>query len=712
LPERLVFFRTMVRRTAAVLVLVSVVELAGQRPFAPPVSVDADDIGGVVTSASGPEVGVWVIAETTDLPTRFAKVVVTDQQGRFLVPDLPRATYDLWVRGYGLVDSSRVRSMPGRTTNLTALTAPSASAAAEYYPALYWFSMLRVPGRQEFPVGKVASQGAWLNTIKTGACQSCHALGTNGMRTVPATFAAAGTSVEAWTRRLQSGSARALMARDINRLDPERALSLFADWTDRIAAGELPAAKPDRPQGIERNLVITMWDWSRPTAYLHDAVSTDRRNPRINANGKVFASAEDSTDLLPVLDPGMHAVTELTHPVRDPQTPSSKTNPFGPSAFWGPEPIWDSRTLSHNPMMDERGRVWFTSRVRPPDNPSVCTKGSNHPAAQAFPLAQSNRHLSMYDPATGRFTLISTCFPTHHLHFAADRNHTLWTSSGIEGGPGVIGWLNRRMFEETGDEVRSQGWTPFVLDTNGNGRRDAYVEPGQPADSARDQRAAVNIYAVAISPADGAVWGTVVGYPGHIVRVTPGANPVETAISEVYDIPAPGFGPRGGDVDRDGVYWVSLASGHVGRFDRRKCKVLRGPTATGAHCPEGWTLHRLPGPQLRDVDDSGSAEASYYVWVDWFDTFGMGSNVPIVMGNLSDSILAFVNGSFITLRIPYPSGFFPKNVDGRIDNAGAGWKGKGLWSTSGTRTMFHLEGGTTNRPKAARFQLRPNPLAK
>ncbi|MET0215711.1 MAG: carboxypeptidase-like regulatory domain-containing protein [Vicinamibacterales bacterium] len=702
----------MVRRTVALLVLVSVVEVTGQRPSPPSVSVDADDIGGVVASAAGPEAGVWVIAETSDLPTRFAKVVVTDEQGRFLVPDLPRATYDLWVRGYGLVDSSRVRSMPGRTVNLTALAAPSASAAAEYYPALYWFSMLRVPAQREFPVGKVTSQGAWLNTVKTGACQSCHALGTKGMRTVSATFAAAGNSVEAWTRRLQSGSARALMARDINRLDPERALRLFADWTDRIAAGELPSAKPERPQGIARNLVITMWDWSRPTAYLHDAVSTDRRNPRINANGKVFASAEDSTDLLPVLDPSMHAVSELTHPVRDPQTPSSKTNPFGPSAFWGPEPIWDSRTLSHNPMMDERGRVWFTSRVRPPDNPSECTKGSNHPAAQAFPLAQSNRHLSVYDPATGRFTLISTCFPTHHLNFAADPGQTLWTSSGIEGGPGVVGWLNRRMFEETGDEMRSQGWTPFVLDTNGNGRRDSYVEPGQPADPARDQRAAVNIYAVAISPADGAVWGTVVGYPGSIVRVTPGANPVETAISEVYDVPAPGFGPRGGDVDRSGVYWVSLASGHIGQFDRRKCKVLRGPTATGGHCPEGWMLHRLPGPQLLDVDDSGSAEASYYTWIDWFDTFGMGNNVPIVMGNLSDSILAFVNGSFITLRIPYPSGFFPKNVDGRIDNAGAGWKGKGLWSTSGTRTMFHLEGGTTNRPKAARFQFRPNPLAR
>ena len=109
LPDLWYSSRTMVRRTAALLVLVSVVEVTGQRPSAPTVSVDADDIGGVVASAAGPEAGVWVIAETTDLPTRFAKVVTTDEQGRFLVPDLPRATYDLWVRGYGLVDSSRVQ---------------------------------------------------------------------------------------------------------------------------------------------------------------------------------------------------------------------------------------------------------------------------------------------------------------------------------------------------------------------------------------------------------------------------------------------------------------------------------------------------------------------------------------------------------------------------------------------------------------------------
>jgi len=129
--------------------------------------------------------------------------------------------------------------------------------------------------------------------------------------------------------------------------------------------------------------------------------------------------------------------------------------PRGPSAYWGEEAIWDGKTSIHNPMMDEKGRVWFTARIRQAANPDFCKEGSSHPSAKAFPLAESGRHLSMYDPATGKFTLISTCFPTHHLNFAADASQTLWTSAGI-GGPGVIGWLNRKLFEETKDEAKSQ----------------------------------------------------------------------------------------------------------------------------------------------------------------------------------------------------------------------------------------------------------------
>src|SRR5687768_6462148 len=114
-------------------------------------TIDADDIGGVVTGASGPEAGVWVIAETSDLPTKFVKIVVTDDRGRYLLPDLPKAKYDVWVRGYGLVDSPKQKGSPGATLNLKATKAPNPRAAAEYYPAGYWFSMIKVPAESEFP---------------------------------------------------------------------------------------------------------------------------------------------------------------------------------------------------------------------------------------------------------------------------------------------------------------------------------------------------------------------------------------------------------------------------------------------------------------------------------------------------------------------------------------------------------------------------------
>ncbi|HEY3215612.1 MAG TPA: carboxypeptidase-like regulatory domain-containing protein, partial [Candidatus Eisenbacteria bacterium] len=580
----------------AVLLAASGIQSSAQPTPDPAIRVGPGDLGGVVTSANGPEAGVWVIAETTDLPTKFAKIVVTDDRGRYLIPDLPKGNYRVWVRGYGLVDSSKVRTATGKVVNLKAVVAPSPAAAAEYYPAIYWYSMLKIPDKSLFPgtgpngngmPETLPSQAAWLNTVKTTGCMSCHALGTKGTRTIPKELGHFNSGVEAWTRRIVAGQAMTQMVNVLGRLDSKRAIELFADWTDRIAAGELPFDKPARPQGVERNVVLTLWDWSRRTAYLHDLIGTDRRNPRINANGKFYGSPEESTDYVPILDPGRNAASEVKHPVRDPNTPSSKAAPMAPSPYWGAEAIWDSQTSNHNPMMDEKGRPWFTVRVRPPANPDFCKKGSNHSSAKVFPLEAANRHLSMYDPATGKFTLISTCFPTHHLIFAEDASNTLWTSAGVTG-PGVVGWLNRKMFEETGDEEKSQGWAPFILDTNGNGKRDEYVEPDQPVDPTKDKRIAAGFYAVAPAP-DGSVWGTSLGYPGAIVRLSPGSNPPQTALAEVYEPPlnargepVEGFSPRGGDVDRNGVYWAAMASGHLASFDRRKCRgPLNGPTATG-----------------------------------------------------------------------------------------------------------------------------------
>src|SRR5581483_6786939 len=95
------------------------------------VRVESDEIGGVVSSAHGTEAGVWVIAETTDLPTRYIKEVVTDDQGRFLIPALPQATYTVWARGYGLVDSPKVQTRPGKQIDLKPSVAPDAKTAAQ-----------------------------------------------------------------------------------------------------------------------------------------------------------------------------------------------------------------------------------------------------------------------------------------------------------------------------------------------------------------------------------------------------------------------------------------------------------------------------------------------------------------------------------------------------------------------------------------------------
>jgi hypothetical protein len=322
----------------------------------------------------------------------------------------------------------------------------------------------------------------------------------------------------------------------------------------------------------------------------------------------------------------------------------------------------------------------------------------------------------VYDPKKKEVSLIGTCFSTHHLQFAQDANYTLWTSSG--GGGGAIGWLNTKMWDQTHDEEKSQGWTALILDTNGNGKRDAYTEPNQPIDSSKDRRIDAAFYGVTISPADGSIWGTILGFPGAIGRLNPGAHPPETALTEYYELPmsspttpSRGFSPRGLDIDTNGVVWTVLASGHFASFDRRKCKVTNGPTATGQQCPEGWSFYPFPGPQFQNLKDSGSAETAYYNWVDQFDTLGLGKNVPIATGSGSDSLLPMVNGKFIVMRVPYPLGFYTKGLDGRIDDPKAGWKGRGVWTTLRSRVPFHMETGKGTLPKVAHFQMRPNPLA-
>jgi hypothetical protein len=236
-------------RAAVVLTVVAVVAVlgltgAGQAPAR--VSIDGDDIAGVVTGPKGPEAGVWVVAESTDLRTRLIKTVATDDQGRYLIPDLPKSSYTVFVRGYGLVDSPRVKATPGQQLALTASAARDARAAAAYYPAQYWLAMLRVPPAGDFPgtgptgngiSPNVRSQGEWIrNIVNTDGCTGCHQMGNRATREIPASLGSFPSSKAAWERRVQSGQAGAGMLARFTQVGRDRALAMWSDWTDRIAA--------------------------------------------------------------------------------------------------------------------------------------------------------------------------------------------------------------------------------------------------------------------------------------------------------------------------------------------------------------------------------------------------------------------------------------------------------------------------------------------
>jgi hypothetical protein len=707
------------------LVLAAIAGGVGSAQTPRPVSIDGDDIGGVVTGPKGPEAGVWVVAETTDLPTRLIKSVVTDDQGRYVVPDLPKATYNVWVRGYGLTDSPKTKATPGQQLALTAVPAPSPRVAAEYYPAQYWLSLLQLPPASDFPgtgpagngiASSMRSQGEWIrNVINTDGCTGCHQMGNKATREIPENLGRFENSRAAWDRRIQSGQAGGGMSNRFTQVGRPRAVAMWADWTDRIAGGELPAVAPPRPQGRERNVVVTMWDWADPKAYLHDEIASDKRNPTVNPNGPIYGALEASADYMPVVDPRTHTATQIKLVVRDPKTPSeANTPPAQPSPYWGEDTIWTSQANAHSFAMDKQARVWIAARIRQNQTSDFCKQGSSHPSAKAFPIAQSGRQMQMYDPKTKTVTTIDTCFGTHHLNF--DDNDVLWFTGG---GP-VEGWFDTRVYDKTKDEQKAQGWTVFVLDTNGNGKRDAYVEPDQPVDPTKDKRINAPFYGVAPTPGGDSIWGSVQGMPGSLVRLTLGSNPPETALSEIYEVPwknpnakTQGFAPRGMDVDSNGVVWAVLSSGHLASFDRRKCKApLNGPNATGQHCPEGWTLYPFPGPNYKGAVDSASADTAYYNFIDRFDMLGVGKDVPLATGNGSEGLLALVDGKFMTFRVPYPMGFYAKGIDGRIDDPKGGWKGKGIWTTYATRAPFHAEGGKGTTSKLVKFQVRNSPLDK
>jgi hypothetical protein len=706
---------------AVALVLASMLAQSGTaRTGGQTIVVGKDELAGVVRGPSGPEAGVWVIAETTELPTRFARIVVTDDEGRYLMPGLPPVRYSVWVRGYGLVDSPKVEARPGAALDLGAVVAPSLRAAAEYYPAGYWWSLLQVPDASEFPgtgpsgngiAPNMRSQAEWLRVLKSGGCWACHALGTKATREIPKGLGEFASSVHAWERRLQSGQAGANMITGLNQLGRERALAVFADWTDRIAAGALPPAPP-RPRGIERNVVITMWDWADPKAYLHDLVGTDRRDPTVNANGPLYGALELAADYVPVLDPVGHEAGRIPLTVRDPATPPPSPKMPAPSPYWGDEAIWTSRANVHNPMLDERGRLWLTRRAaaRQPrllqgrlDTPlgqAVSAPAVEPPPRDVRPghrAVEPHQHLLRHAPPHVR--------RGRESHAVDERRRT---GRGLAE-PQDVG-RDRRRGEVAGLDGRHPG--------HQRQREARRVRRARPARRSLERQALRR---------------------GLLCR-GPGARRVRVGQRARVPRRRHSFGPGvepAGDGARRGVRTAVrrsetrrlLASRRRRRQERRVlggARVrapgqLRPPEVQGAAqrsdghgpaLPRGVDALSGAAPADAGVHAPGSAEGSYYTWVDQFDTSGLGPNTPINTGNGSEALLALKDGQWVVLRVPYPLGFYTKWVDGRIDDPEGGWKGRALWATISTRTPFHMEGGMGTTSKVYKLQIRPDPLAR
>jgi hypothetical protein len=643
-------------------------------------------IQGKVTSGDRhPEAGVWVIAETDDLPTPYRKIVVTNAKGHFVVPELPEAEYQIWVRGYGLADSEKVPvtvERKGRKARvaIAAEVAVDTVEAASVYPANYWLSLFKPPADTEsLPGGR--DQHAWVSDFKLG-CQLCHQMGQRNARGMRGNRA----GLDAGLKKAGAMDGAAIG------LGRDALLDALADWGGRIRDGQVPEAPP-RPKGLERNMVVTQWGWGDLYAYAHDEIATDKRDPTLYPNGKIWG-VDLGNDRLLSVDPVTHEADEL--PV--PTLPGHDT-PWGQQvngfrSLGDPAPggttqhpgAYDNPANPHNPMMDDEGKVWMTTQIRSnaiAEAPAFCRDD---------PVIADNFHhrqLGYYDTKTDGFQLIDTCYGTHHLQF--DENGRLWASGDFF----VLGWFDPDKFDPARPETleQAQGWSEQSVDTDGDGRKDT-PKPG------------FN-YGIIPNPTDDSVWTARLGGGprGDIARYDPA-----TDMHEIYNPPVPGHGPRGIDVDTKGIIWTALGgSGHLAKFDRSKCARTWG---NGDQCPEGWTLYRAPGPTIdTGKQNETSADFQYYIWVDQFNTLGMGKDTVIMNGTGSDSLTAFdqKSGKFTVIRVPYPLNLFTRGLDGRIDDPKAGWKGRGLWFNNGTDPVLHSE---IQQSYVGHVQLRPSPLAR
>ena len=466
---------------------------------------------------------------------------------------------------------------------------------------------------------------------------------------------------------------------------------MFSEWTERIGKGIYPLAEPPRPDGVERNVVVTLWDWDGASS----AATSNSLDARIHT-GRVYGPAQNREALVWV-DPVSHTAGETRLPV----VPSSAT-------------------------IDRLGRLWLTTGGPPIDRqPAFCSDPAN-PFAKYFPLAAGGSQLAHFDSKAPARS-VTTCFAAEGSDLGVDGRLYF-------GGIGVVGWID---IGHAGGGSKSptgtaaQGWCPMVIDANGDQTiTPGWIEPNQPADRARDQRIDFPCRRIA-SAGDGAVWCAAGGVnEERIVRVEVGANPPQSCRTEIYQAPPwrDVAAPRDVAVDDAGVVWVAMAgTDHLASLDRRLCTDRRASGTAAQLCAEGWRFYTIPGPSFSIASPTAGADVVLRggvaarttdfiqaVAVDRSDVLALneGRAVPWALLSNSDGASALLpsTGKFVTLRVPYPLGFYGRSLSPRIDDPRRGWKGRGLWSAYGSQTPSHVEGA--GRSKVVKFQIRPDPLAR
>jgi hypothetical protein len=486
----------------------------------------------------------------------------------------------------------------------------------------------------------------------------------------------------------------------------------FADWTDRIKNGEAPKIGPPRPAGVERNLVVSLWDWGTPIDGRADDAAADTRNPRITAMGRVYGVSQ-MNDALMELNPAEHSTRVIKTPTEAPAMVSGFNAAPTPSPNFGAD-MWKRQGDPRSVAIDGNGRVWLTLRVREAQKqPAWCTGDKANKYGKYFPIRQSGKQVAMYDPKTQKFEDVDTCFTVDHNQIGKDNTIYYGTT-------GTVGWVDINTWDKTHDPEKSTGWCPAVVDTNGDGKiSPGWTEPDQPVDPGKDHRITFGCYSLTVSPKDGSLWCSGIGSEQKaLVRIEKGANPPETCKAEIYT-PPPGqtpevIGSGGVESDSNGVIYQGWrVSGHFTAFDRSKCKTTKDPTAGGQSCPEGWTIYRNKAEPTY-ANSVYKASEAYLNHIDAFDVLGLGADSPMYGSVNTDSleVLSSKTRQFVTLRVPYPLGFFTRAATDQIADPSTGWKGKSVWASYATYASWHIEGGKGTLPKAVKFQMRPSPLAK